>query len=168
MELLSKLGIDWKLLAAQVVNFTILAGVLTYFVYRPLLDLLDARRERIRKALEDAQRIDEQKREMERERERRLRALDEEAGTFLERAQREAAELKRQILASARTEADQVLGKGRAQLERERAQVMAEAQGAVAQMVLRLTRKILEREFSPADQRRLLLVLQKELPSTLR
>ena len=53
MELLTKLGVDWKLLIAQIVNFTILVSVLTYFVYRPLLDLLDARRERIRKAVED-------------------------------------------------------------------------------------------------------------------
>ena len=77
MELLSKLGIDWKLLLAQVVNFGILLGVLTVFVYRPLLDLLDARRERIAKAMEDAGRIEGQKKEMEQIRITELQKIDQ-------------------------------------------------------------------------------------------
>ena len=46
-ELFSQLGIDWKLLLAQGVNFLILLVVLTKFVYRPLMKMVEERRKRI-------------------------------------------------------------------------------------------------------------------------
>lgn len=46
-ELLHALGIDWKLLIAQVVNFAILAFVLARFAYKPLMRSLSERRGRI-------------------------------------------------------------------------------------------------------------------------
>ena len=36
-ELLSKLGIDWRLLIAQLINFLILLFVLRRFAYKPIL-----------------------------------------------------------------------------------------------------------------------------------
>src|SRR3989338_5782020 len=46
-ELVSQLGIDWKLLLAQGVNFLILLVVLTKFVYKPLMKMVEERRKRI-------------------------------------------------------------------------------------------------------------------------
>src|SRR3989344_8250900 len=107
MELLTKLGIDWKLLLAQIVNFTLLVGVLTYFVYRPLLNLLDQRREKIRKAMEDAKHIENQKKEMEIFRNEQMKKIDQEVGVFLQRSKQQAEAMKVEILASARKEAEQ-------------------------------------------------------------
>lgn len=47
MELLSKLGIDWRLLIAQVINFSVLLFVLYKFLYHPILNVLAKRREQI-------------------------------------------------------------------------------------------------------------------------
>lgn len=168
MELLSKLGIDWKLLLAQIVNFTILVGILSAFVYRPLLNLIDARRERARKAMEDAKKIEEQKAEMERHRQGHLRKIDEECGVILERTKKEAEKAKAEILESAKREADALLAKGREQLQEERARVFAEVQGTIAQAIVRMTEKILEREFEASDQKRLVSSLTKEIPHLLR
>lgn len=166
MELLSKLGIDWKLLIAQIVNFTILLGVLTYFVYRPLLNLLDARRERIRKAMEDAKRIEEQTKELETFRTEQLKKIDAECGVFLERTKKQAEVLRQEMLAGAKHEVEQMLAKGREQLTLERSRVMAETQEVLAQMIVKLTAKLIEREFAPSDQQRLLTHLTKELSSS--
>lgn len=168
MELLSKLGIDWKLLLAQVVNFGILLGVLTAFVYRPLLDLLDARRERIAKAMEDAGRIEGQKKEMEQIRIKELQKIDQEAGAFLERAKEQAEKMKADILQVASKEAEGLLAKGKQQLEGERARVMGEVQMILTKVILEMTEKILEREFSPDDEKRLMNTLAKDLPALLR
>ena len=46
-ELVNQLGIDWKLLLAQGVNFLILLVVLTKFVYRPLIKIVEERRSSI-------------------------------------------------------------------------------------------------------------------------
>lgn len=54
-ELFHQLGIDWKLLAAQAVNFLIVLVILRLTVYKPLLGILDVRRKKIKKGLEDAE-----------------------------------------------------------------------------------------------------------------
>lgn len=168
MELLSKLGIDWKLLLAQILNFAILLGVLTFFVYRPLLTLIDARRERIRKAMEDAKTIEGQKGELARIREEALRRTDAECGALLGKTKREAEKAKADILGRAKEEVEQMLEKGGKQLEEERANVFAGIQGTLAQAIVRMTEKIIEREFSPSDQRRLVSSLVKDIPRLLK
>ncbi len=168
MELLLKLGVDWKLLIAQIVNFTILLGILTFFVYRPLIDLLDARRERIAKAMEYAKSVEEQARELERFRLEQLKKVDQEIGAMLERGKRAAENVRDKILEEAKREANAVLAKGRRQLEDERVQVLHDVQASLATMIVRMTEKILEREFSDADQKRLLSSLEKDIPSLLR
>ena len=48
-ELFSKLGIDWKLLIAQIINFLVLLFVLYKFAYRPILSMLEKRTKKIEK-----------------------------------------------------------------------------------------------------------------------
>ena len=79
MDILVKLGINGSLLLAQIVNFAIVAGVLAYFVYRPLLRILDERRERIRKSMDDVVRIQHQVKELDELRQKRLIEADKEA-----------------------------------------------------------------------------------------
>ena len=166
MELLAKLGIDWRLLLAQTVNFLIILGVLTAFVYRPFLNLLDQRRERIRKSMDDVRAIDAQKREIDQLRIEQLKKIDEECGALLERSSHQAERMKEEILAGAKQEVDRMLAAGKREIQDERTKVMAEAEDALASMVVRLTEKILEREFGPADQQRLLRMLTSDISSS--
>ena len=55
MEVLAKLGIDWKLLIAQAVNFLVLLWILRRYAYGPILRVLEARTARIEQGLKDAQ-----------------------------------------------------------------------------------------------------------------
>ena len=106
MELLDKLGVDISLLIAQVVNFAILLGILSYFVYRPLLNLLDTRRTRIQRAMDDAARIEQQTSEMEKIRQSELKKIDSECGVYMERIRRQAGNTEQEILFRANGEAE--------------------------------------------------------------
>lgn len=53
-ELFFALGINWKLLLSQGVNFGILLLALTFFVYKPLLAIIAERKKRIEGGLRDA------------------------------------------------------------------------------------------------------------------
>ena len=48
-ELLSSLGIDLRLFLAQLINFSILLFVLFKFAYKPILNMMDERTEKIEK-----------------------------------------------------------------------------------------------------------------------
>ena len=67
-ELFSKLGIDWRLLVAQLANFLILLFVLRRFAYKPLLKLLEERKQRIADGLANAQKAKSNLEEAEKER----------------------------------------------------------------------------------------------------
>ena len=56
--LLGKLGIDWKLFLSQAFNFFVLLGVLTFFVYKPLLAVIKERNKKIKTGLEKAEQAD--------------------------------------------------------------------------------------------------------------
>mgnify|MGYP001588456271 CR=1 FL=1 len=64
MELISKLGIDWKLLVAQIVNFFILLFVLYKFAYKPVLEMLEKRSKTIEKGIHDAKASEERLKEI--------------------------------------------------------------------------------------------------------
>jgi len=53
-ELASQLGINWKLLLSQGVNFFVLFAALTFLVWRPLLRVMHERKEKIEEGLSDA------------------------------------------------------------------------------------------------------------------
>ncbi len=54
-ELLAAFGINWKLLLAQGFNFGVLLLALWWFLYRPVLAMLDERRQVIEKGVKDAE-----------------------------------------------------------------------------------------------------------------
>lgn len=57
-QLLFQLGIDWKLLLSQMVNFFILLAVLTFFVYKPLIKIIKQRTAKIKEGLDKAEEAD--------------------------------------------------------------------------------------------------------------
>ncbi|HVW67029.1 MAG TPA: F0F1 ATP synthase subunit B [Candidatus Peribacteraceae bacterium] len=167
MQILTTLGIEWQQLLAQAINFAIIMGVLAYFVYKPVMRVIDARTERIRKAMEEAEEVENQKKELEKFRQQQLSEIDKEAGKILEKAKQEAERMRKDILDNAQKETALMIEKAEKQLANERARVFSEVQDTVGNMIITMTEKILEREFSAKDQERLMKSLEKELPQML-
>ncbi len=168
MELLAKLGINWELLIAQIVNFLIVVGVLGYFVYKPILNLLDSRTERIRKSVEDARKIENQVKEMEALRTEEMKKLDAESGAYFERVRKQADALQEEILLNAKKEAEGILQNAMRRIDEERRLMMEDVLKTVNKVVLSMTEKILDREFSAADQERITKSLVADLPKHVR
>jgi len=91
-ELFAAFGIDWKLLLIQAVNFGLLLAALTYFLYRPILRIIDERREKVAEGVRTAEAAQQ-----------RLAAAEKEGKEIVGSASREAE----QLVASARSRADE-------------------------------------------------------------
>lgn len=165
MEIINTLGLDVTLLLAQMLNFGILVAVLAFLVYRPLLKLIDDRRETIRKSMEDADAISRQREDMEKARRAELLKIEKEAATMLDQAKKDVTAAKDQMMIQARKESDDVLTRGKQQLQAEGARITADFEKAAASLVVKLTGKLLEKEFSSADQDRLIGSLETSLHS---
>ncbi|MBD3251963.1 F0F1 ATP synthase subunit B [Candidatus Uhrbacteria bacterium] len=56
--LLGTFGIDWKLLLAQLINFAIIIFVLTKWVYKPLIKVMEERKQKIEQGVKHAEEAD--------------------------------------------------------------------------------------------------------------
>lgn len=152
MEILSKLGIDGKLLLAQVVNFAILLWVLKRYAYKPMLEFLESRANRIEAGLRDAEEAKEKLKAAAEHEAEVLREAREEAKRLIASAEADAK--KRGALREAETEAkvEAMLASARAALDEERAKLIAEARSEVAGLVTESLKKILPDTLSEKDE----------------
>ncbi len=138
--------IDWFTVAAQVLNFAILAWLMRRFLYRPILNAIDAREQRIASELADASREranaqrerDEFQKKNDDFEQQRVALLqqakadaDVERQTLLDAARRAADALSAQRQESLETEAKSL---GRALRQRAQSEVFAIARKALADM----------------------------------
>lgn len=155
MELISKLGIDWKLLAAQIVNFFILLFVLYKFAYKPVLDMLEKRSKTIEKGIHDAKASEERLKEIEQTRRKILDEAAREVGKLLEKAKADAEAMKKDLMADANEQAEDLLRRTKALVAEEKEKMTEDVKKEVAKFIILATGKILQREFSDSDQKRL-------------
>jgi F-type H+-transporting ATPase subunit b len=98
--------IDWFTVGAQVLNFLILVGLLKHFLYKPILDAIDARERRIAAELADAagkQAAADKERDEFRD---KNQAFEHERGALLGKAAEEAKTERERLVAEAHAEAD--------------------------------------------------------------
>jgi F-type H+-transporting ATPase subunit b len=103
--------IDWFTVGAQVVNFVILVWLMKRFLYKPILDAIDAREKRIALALADA---DAKKAEAQKERDEfqhKNEEFDRERAALLSRATDAAKTERQRLLDEARRAADALSAK---------------------------------------------------------
>jgi len=143
MELLTKLGIDWKLLVAQLVNFLIVLWVLRKFIYLPLLKFLEQRRERIEKSLKEAQRIEEAMIAMEVSKENTLTEARKQGQALIKEAQGEAEKQRQETLDRVRAEAEKVVAEAREKFVAEQAEAMRELRRESARLVTQALVKVI-------------------------
>jgi len=106
-ELFANLGINWKILAAQIINFAILLFILRKFLYKPLLKVLNSRREEIAKAHANAKEIEE-----------KLKAADAIKEDILDGARTQSVELIKKAEANALQAAEKITADARADIAR--------------------------------------------------
>ena len=103
------LGIEWTLLLAQIVNFAILIVLLRMFLYQPVLNMLNARKDRIAQSMRDAERVSAAAREAEAEKVKVLEVARREAQEIRAQATRDAEKIAQDVRGRAEVEATEKL-----------------------------------------------------------
>lgn len=166
MELIAKLGIDWKLLIAQIINFGILLFILYKFVYGPVLKMLHDRQTRIAKGLEDAKKGENLLRQIEEIEKQRQSETEKKIGDMLAKASHDAEYVKTEILKEAQAQAEDFLTRAKLQAEEMKRNLLQEVRQEVSKLIIVASAKILEREFSETDQKRLTEAVIREIETT--
>jgi len=135
--------IDWFTVLAQVVNFLILVWLLKRFLYRPILDAIDAREKRIAKELADA---DAKKAEAQKERDEfqyKNEEFDQQRAALLSKATDEAKAERQRLLDAARKAADALAAKRQEALRSEQQNLSEALSRRAREEVFAVARKAL-------------------------
>ena len=162
-RIVTTFGVDWPHLLAQVASFCIVCLVLYRFAYRPVLKMLEVRRQQIAKGLANAEQIKAELARTEAQRQEVMAEANAQANKFIEEARAAAVRLQEQETQKAIAAAEQILVKAREAAAQDYARMLAELKREIGQLVLQTTATVVGRILTPEDQKRLAEETAKEL-----
>ncbi len=140
------LGLDLKLLIAQIFNFLVLLFVLKKFLYKPILNFLDERKKKIEESLITVEKINKKLSEIEDEKKRIIHEASLEAARIISQEKKLGEEETERISEEARRKAQEELRKGvvlvQQELEKAKREVRLEAIKISQEMVMKILDKL--------------------------
>ena len=155
--------IDWFTVGAQVVNFSILVWLLKHFLYKPIIDAIDAREKRIALELANA---DAKAAEAQKERDEFLtqnEEFDRQRATLLNKATEEAHAERRRLFDEARQAAEELRVKRQKALQNEASSLQEAISRKTRQEVFAITRKTLTDLATTSLEERMVEVFTRRL-----
>jgi len=142
-QLFAAFGVNWKLLLIQMVNFGALLAVLSYFLYKPVMRIIDERREKVAEGVRIAEAATRRLEEAKAEGEELVGAGAREAESLVAGARARADEKGAEILHAAEARAQGVLKDASARAEESKRQALLESQKEIARAAMLAAEKIL-------------------------
>ena len=160
---MDKLGIDWRILVAQTISFSVDFFVLWKYAYGPIFNMLEARRQKIADALANAEKIKADVARTEADRQKILAEAGDKANKLIEDARAAAARVSEVETQKAIATAEQIVSKAREAAAQERAVMLAQLKREVGRLVVQTTATVTGKILTPDDQRRLAEETEKQL-----
>jgi F-type H+-transporting ATPase subunit b len=153
---LEKLGINLGYFLVQTFNFLILLVVLRVWVYKPIVGLLERRRQNIAQGLEDARIAAEARANAEKEAEKIIADANRQAGQIVAEAKDRAEIAARDVRASAEAEAVKAREKALNEVEEERNRILGDLRGQIAGISIAAAQKLVGEALDEKRQHSLL------------
>src|SRR5437764_7507688 len=143
------------LFLSQVISFIIVALVLKWFAYKPILAVLEERRQRIAEGLLNADKIKQQLAEAEQRHAEILAKANAQAQKMIDEARESAGHVAERKEQEAIAAAEQIIAKAREASVIEHEKTMAELKRELGRLVVDTTAKVTGKVLTADDQRRL-------------
>ena len=148
---MAALGINLAGLLTHLISFVILVGLLTYLLYRPLLNVLDRRSDRIRESLEASQRAQEEAARSQEEMQEQLEAARAEGQQMIAQAREVADRFREEELARAREDIAAERTRAEANIQRERDAAIEELRREFAGLAVVAAERVIRRSLDDSD-----------------
>ena len=150
------LGINLGYLLVQVFNFLIVFVILAAWVYKPLLNMMQKRRETIARGLEDARIASEARENAEKEAEEILAKAQQEAGKIVREATERGEQVRVEIKEAAETEIVQLREDAAVDAQQEKEKILGDLRGQVAALSIAAAQKVIGESLDEKRQRALI------------
>jgi F-type H+-transporting ATPase subunit b len=159
------LGFNLPALIAQIINFALLLIIFRLILYKPLLKMLDERKQRIQEGLDAS---DEAKRRLSQTEQEVAKEIDkarQEGQGLIAQAQQISTRLQEESRQAARTEAEQLLERARGEIQLERDSAIAQLRQEFADLTITAAERVIKEELDENKHRRLIEEVLTEAPA---
>ncbi len=159
------LGVNLPGLIAQIINFTMLLGILYLVLYKPMIRMMDQRSERIKESLEQADKLKEETARSEEQVKLQIDEARQEGRNIVAQATEVADRVREDARGQARVEAESILTRARAEIQRERDEAIEELRGQFADLTLLAAERVINTTLDEEQHRRLIEEVLLESPN---
>jgi F-type H+-transporting ATPase subunit b len=153
---LEALGLNLGYLLVQVFNFAILFVILRAWVFKPIVGLLERRRETIAQGVEDARIAAEARANAEKEAEHILADAQKQASERVRDSSSRAEEIAKEIRAEAEKEAVKIREAALEEAQQAKEQALGELRGQIAALAISAAQKVIGASLDEKRQRNLI------------
>ena len=157
-EIAHSLDLNWGLIVTQIIGFLLTVWILKAFAWKPLLKMLEDRRNKIAGDIDDAEKIKSDAETLLDDYNAKLKDIETEARSKIQDAVGEGNRIATEIREQAREEAHQIVEKSR-----DIAKARFELRDEVVGMAMTAAEKIISIKLDEAEQKRLLEDFLKEV-----
>ena len=150
----------------QLLNASVLAGFLTWLLYKPVRKFLQKRAERIQSQLDRAEQDMTQAATLKDQYEASLDGIEQERVEILETAHKQAVEKTRNVLQEGKREADAMRDRALQSIQNEQAQIQDSVKDYIIDLSSAMAGKIVTHAIDPEIQDRLFAEALQELEDT--
>ena len=135
-EIFATFGIDWRLLLINTVNFGVVLFVLWYFLYAPVMKILEERRQKMAKGVEDAQKAEAELGAIKGSRAEMLAKAGKEADSVVSEARSAGATKQKELILQAEAAAARTIEEAKAEAEDLKNKAVQESKQEVAKLIV--------------------------------
>ena len=150
------LGLNLGTLVAQLINFFLLLGLLYLVAYKPVMRMLDERSRRVKESMEQTEAIKQQAEHAEEEVKKRLQKAGKEGMEIVARATLSGEEVRQKAQQAAQKDADALIGRARAEIQRERDEAISDLRKEFADLTVTAAGKVIDRSLDKEAHRQLI------------
>ena len=150
--MIEALGISLKEFVFYMINFLILVGVLTKFLYKPFLGVLEERKKKIQDAFDSAEMMNRRADEKMANYTARIANVEEEGREIIKEAKQRAEAQAADIISEANEKAAQIVAAAQRQVELDKQKAADEMKQQVAVLAMMAAEKIVERDIAQIGQ----------------
>lgn len=154
-QIASTFGVDWPHLLAQIISFSIVCLLLHRFAYKPVLKMLEQRRQQIAQGLADTEKIKLELAQAEAKCREIILDANTQATKLIEEAHGAAAHVQQEETKKALAAAEQIMIKSRQAAAQEHARMLAALKREVGQLVVQTATSVIGKILTKEDQRRM-------------
>jgi F-type H+-transporting ATPase subunit b len=153
------------LIVWTIVTFVLLVAVLSKYAWKPLLQALHEREEKIRSALEQAEKARAEAAELLKQNERNMARAEEEYQKAIREGKALAEKLKEEIVNKAKQQAQRELQMAKEEIQRDIDAAKQQLRSEVAELAIRAAEKILDETLDQQKHKKLVDNFLNQLPN---